>query len=252
MRHGDHGEDSLSRLSCDIFAATPSTRLARAVNEMAARVNDGSAQSRHFSREASLSKRTLEGTSRMPAKIIALILLLALGACASAPPPMAQAPVAQAPAVQAASAPTLIRAPLVSARGVTSVIVGIGPQAIAFPFVLDSGASDVSISPNTFRSMVKGNLVTREDMISVVKYRQADGSIREGITFRLPVLTIGGQVIRRDDGIYVMQGGTEVRDVIGSVSEGTPDDFMLLGQTFLRRFRFWAIDNNSNQLVLRQ
>ena len=99
-------------------------------------------------------------------------------------------------------------------------------------FTVDSGAADVSVSPIIFRAMVKGGYVTKEDLIDVQNYTTANGVV-EGLRFRMPPMTVGGHT---------------VYDVIGSVSENS--DHMLLGQSFLRKFKFWAIDNAAGVLVL--
>ena len=155
----------------------------------------------------------------------AIALLSVLGACASSAPPSPR-PVAAAPQSKA------LRVPLTASRGGTPVVdVAIGGVCCA-KFVVDSGASDVSVSPLIFGAMVKGGYLTKADMIDVVNYRTANG-VSKGLRFRMPPLTVGGHT---------------VYGVIGSAS---PDsDMMLLGQSFLTKFRFWAIDNNNGALVL--
>ena len=64
-------------------------------------------------------------------------------------------------------------------------------------------------------------------------YRLADGSTVPSQTFRIRALKIGDK---------------EIKDVVGSVAgvEGS----LLLGQSFLSRFRSWSIDNQRHVLVL--
>jgi clan AA aspartic protease (TIGR02281 family) len=160
---------------------------------------------------------------------LAVLAALALPACASPPPP--------APPVTVAAAPqptqqNLTRVPMVSSGGTFSVDVAIA-GVCCVPFILDTGASDVSVSPALFFAMRKGGHVTDADLIDVVKYQTASGHTIEGLRFRMPPMTVGG---------------ITVRNVIGSVSNGS--DMLLLGQTFLRKFKFWAIDNANGVLVL--
>jgi clan AA aspartic protease (TIGR02281 family) len=99
-------------------------------------------------------------------------------------------------------------------------------------FIVDSGASDVSVSPVLFVAMEKGGHISDADMIDVVKYRTANG-VTEGLRFRMPPMTVGGHT---------------VYGVIGSVSVSS--NSLLLGQSFLKKFRSWTIDNDSSELVL--
>ena len=80
--------------------------------------------------------------------------------------------------------------------------------------------------------MVKGGHITKEDHIDVVQYQTANG-VTDGLRFRMPAMTVGGRT---------------VHGVTGSVSKNS--NAMLLGQSFLRQFRFWAIDNANGTLVL--
>jgi predicted aspartyl protease len=162
-------------------------------------------------------------TRRRRLSILALLALLA--GCAQAPPPV----VAAAPV---AANPTVLRVALKESGGVNYVMVGID-NVCCFPFMLDSGASDVSVSPDIFRALVKSGRVTEADLFDVVKYRTASGAVIEGLRFRMPPMTVGGRT---------------VNGVIASVSKGA--DVMLLGQSFLKQFRFWAIDNRTGELVL--
>jgi predicted aspartyl protease len=157
---------------------------------------------------------------------LAVLAALALPACASPPPP--------APPVTVAAAPQYIRAPLTAKGGVPYVQVGIA-GVCCFPFMLDSGASDVTVSPEMFRAMAKDGIITKEDAIDVVKYRTASGAMIEGLRFRMPPMTVAGRT---------------VHGVVASVSPGTSGVPMLLGQSFLRKFKFWAIDNANGVLVL--
>jgi clan AA aspartic protease (TIGR02281 family) len=163
-------------------------------------------------------------TRRRYLSTMALLAALALPACASAPPPTKPA----------ASGTQYIRAPLTAKGGVPYVQVGID-GVCCFPFMVDSGASDVTVSPEVFMAMLNGGHITKEDLIDVVNYRTASGAVIEGLRFRMPPMTVAGKT---------------VHGVTASVSPGTSGVSMLLGQSFLRKFKFWAIDNANGVLVL--
>ena len=163
--------------------------------------------------------------------ILAAMLAASVGACASSEPAYYGKP----PTVAAAPAPPLqtsyIRVPLSAVGGTPHAMVAID-GVCCFPFTVDSGAADVSVSIELFQAMAKGGHISREDMIDVQKYQTANGVV-EGLRFRMPPITVGGHT---------------VYDVVGSVSRGS--NSLLLGQSFLRKFKFWAIDNNAGMLVL--
>ncbi len=165
----------------------------------------------------------------------AVLAALALPACAVPPPPPAAAVAPAPPPVTVAETPppkpNFIRVPMLGTGGVATVPVQID-EVCCINFVVDSGAADVSVSPAIFLAMWKSGRITRSDLIDVQRYQTANG-VTEGIRFRFPSLTVGG---------------ITVHGVIGSVSKDS--DMFLLGQSFLRKFRFWAIDNRTGELVL--
>lgn len=118
-----------------------------------------------------------------------------------------------------------------SASGLYVVQVGISGDC-CLSFMLDSGASDIVVSNAVWYAMMKSGVISKADTIDVVKYRTANGVV-EGLRFRLPEIQIGG---------------ITYTNLIGSASVGGTS--MLLGQNFLNRFRFWAIDNRTSELVL--
>jgi clan AA aspartic protease (TIGR02281 family) len=156
--------------------------------------------------------------------VSAMALTAMLGACASPEPPAR--PVA--PPTQSKT----LRVPVMTGHsGTPKVDVAIA-GVCCFRFMVDSGASDVSVDVELFKAMINGGHVTKEDAIDVTKYKTANGVI-EGLRFRMPPMTVNGHT---------------VYGVVGSVHKGS--DSMLLGQSFLKRFRFWAIDNGNSTLVL--
>ena len=159
---------------------------------------------------------------------------LALGACAEPEVRTVYVPTT----VPAYQAPTEdVRRIQMVKKGSNTFLVNIAISGVCcFPFLVDSGASDVSVSPDLFRAMVKGGHLTRADMIDVREYQTAAGGSVHGLRFRMPPMTIGNITIR---------------GVVGSVTPGTSDAPLLLGQSFLAAFKSWSIDNQTHELVLK-
>jgi clan AA aspartic protease (TIGR02281 family) len=139
-----------------------------------------------------------------------------------------------------AAAPTaepterLLHVPLqLGASGTYRVDVAIAGTC-CFKMVLDTGASDVSVPLNLWYAMLKGGHINEADHIDVTKYRTANGTV-EGLRFKMPTMTIEGYA---------------VDDVIGSVTKGDNSQMILLGQSFLRKFKAWQINNATHELIL--
>ena len=75
---------------------------------------------------------------------------------------------------------------------------------------------------------------SRADFLGKQVYHLANGSTVSDETFRIHVLKVGDR---------------EVRDVMGSITSDA--NSLLLGLSFLRRFRSWSIDNQRQVLVLK-
>jgi len=101
-------------------------------------------------------------------------------------------------------------------------------------FVLDSGASDVSLSTSFLRMLLDNRTIRDADLGPVMNYKLADGRTVPGQTFRLRSIQVGDKI---------------AANVLGSATEGS-DAEMLLGQSFLRHFKSWSIDNARQALVL--
>jgi hypothetical protein len=147
-----------------------------------------------------------------------------------APFPPAPATNEQAPGGQADGNATEVR--LHNRDGTFEVPVTIN-GAMTLPFAIDSGSSDVSVSAGVMEKLIQAGTVSRADILGKQTYHLADGSSVSNETFRIHVLKVGDR---------------EVRDVMGSVTNDT--DSLLLGQSFLTRFRSWSIDNRRQVLVL--
>jgi clan AA aspartic protease (TIGR02281 family) len=107
-------------------------------------------------------------------------------------------------------------------------------NAITLNFVVDSGASDVTIPADVVMTLVRTGTLKEEDFIGSKTYTLADGSTVPSATFRIKSLKVGNRMI--DDvtaGIAPIQGN------------------LLLGQSFLNKFNSWSIDNTKHVLILR-
>jgi len=99
--------------------------------------------------------------------------------------------------------------------------------------ILDTGASDISIPLDVMQTLIRTETIKKEDLVGVRNYQLADGSINKGVVFSLRSVRVADKMIF---------------NVTASVtSEKGP---ILLGQSFLRRFSSWSIDNKSQTLVL--
>jgi predicted aspartyl protease len=105
---------------------------------------------------------------------------------------------------------------------------------ISLDFILDSGASDVSIPADVVLTLMRTGTITAADFRGTNTYVLADGSTIPSKTFRIKSLKVGNRVLA---------------NVSGSLSpvEGS----LLLGQSFLSRFKSWSVDNLRQVLSLR-
>ena len=136
------------------------------------------------------------------------------------------------PSSPSSSGATLIP---VKAQGGTYVVPVLINKTITLNFVIDSGAADVSIPADVVLTLVRSGTLQRSDFIGTQTYRLADGSTVPSTTFRIRSLTLNNLVIE---------------NVKGSVANVKGD--LLLGQSFLSRFKSWSIDNARQALVLAQ
>lgn len=109
-------------------------------------------------------------------------------------------------------------------------------KAVAIDFIVDSGAADVTIPKDVFKTLIRSGTLSEKDVIGKGKFGTADGSEVEGVRFKLATLQVGDQTIT---------------DVVASVIPSSSDSAQpLLGQSFLSRFQSWSIDNKSGTLNL--
>lgn len=122
--------------------------------------------------------------------------------------------------------------PLQNDRG-TLVVPVLVDDALVLKFVVDSGAADVNIPEDVARTLMRMGRLTSRDYLGNRVYVLANGALVPSRRFIIRSMKVGGR---------------EVRDVTASITaeQGT----LLLGQSFLRRFKSWSIDNRRHALVL--
>ncbi len=100
-------------------------------------------------------------------------------------------------------------------------------------FMIDSGASDVVIPADVFKTLLRSGTVDESDVIGKKRYQLADGSENSTISFRLKSVRVGSVTLS---------------NVPASVTPAAGNP--LLGQSFLGRFRSWSLDNQRGLLIL--
>lgn len=106
-------------------------------------------------------------------------------------------------------------------------------NAITLDFTVDSGAADVSIPEDVVSTLIRAGTIRDTDFIGEKTYVLADGSRVKSKTFRIRSLKVGDRVLE---------------NVTGSIAPTKGS--LLLGQSFLGRFKSWSIDNTKHALVL--
>jgi gag-polyprotein putative aspartyl protease len=106
-------------------------------------------------------------------------------------------------------------------------------EAITLNFVVDSGAADVSIPADVVMTLMRTGTLKEADFLGEKTYVLADGSTVPSQTFRIKSLKVGNNVLE---------------NVIGSIA--SVKGGLLLGQSFLSRFKSWSIDNAKHALLL--
>jgi clan AA aspartic protease (TIGR02281 family) len=106
-------------------------------------------------------------------------------------------------------------------------------NAIKLNFLVDSGASDVSIPADVFSTLERTNTITQTDITGFRSYKNADGEVFRSHTFIIRSLKIGD---------------VEALNVQAKVAPANAP--LLLGQSFLKRFKAWSIDNSTQELIL--
>jgi len=124
---------------------------------------------------------------------------------------------------------------LLASKGGILVAPAVINNSIKLDFIVDSGASDVSIPAELYSTMVRSGAITDADITGSRQYVNASGETSKATTFILRSLKVGN---------------VEVSRVEASVAPFKAP--LLLGESFLRRFKSWSIDNARQELVLQR
>jgi clan AA aspartic protease (TIGR02281 family) len=116
--------------------------------------------------------------------------------------------------------------------GVLTVPVTINGRML-LDFIIDSGASDVSIPADVVSTLWRTGTLADADFTGSKTYVLADGSTMPSATFRIRSLQVGEKLLENISGSVAPSNGA-----------------LLLGQSFLSRFKSWSVDNVREVLVL--
>jgi Aspartyl protease/SPOR domain len=108
-------------------------------------------------------------------------------------------------------------------------------DSITLNAIVDSGAGDVSIPADVVLTLMRTKTVSPQDFLGKQIYVLADGTRVPSQQFRIRSLKVGNKTIR---------------NVTAGIASVKGD--MLLGQSFLSRFKSWSIDNEKHVLMLGQ
>ena len=108
-------------------------------------------------------------------------------------------------------------------------------NTVTLNFILDLGASDISLSPDVFLVLVKSGSITESDYIGNETYKFADGNSARSKVFNLKKIKIGN---------------IEIENVRASISNSVEAP-LLLGQSALKKLGQYNIDNNRSILIIK-
>lgn len=117
--------------------------------------------------------------------------------------------------------------------GVYSLPVNLN-NVLSLDFILDMGASDISISPDVFLVLYKSGTIKETDFIGSETYQFADGSTSKSSVFNLSKIKIGD---------------IELTNIRASISNNINSP-LLLGQSALKKLSSYKIDNQNNKLIV--
>ncbi len=101
-------------------------------------------------------------------------------------------------------------------------------NGIPMKFILDTGASNVSISATEAVFLIKQGLISEQDIIGSTNYMVANGEIKEGTNIKLKSIEIGGLILE---------------DIVATVVNELNAP-LLLGQSALSKLGAFTIDSD--------
>jgi predicted aspartyl protease len=135
------------------------------------------------------------------------------------------------PAVNKRSS-SVVEVPLKEDSGIFVVPVEIN-GAITLDFAVDSGAGNVTIPADVYYTLVRTGTIKDSDIIGQRTVVLADGSQSKLPTFTIRSLRVGDKIIENVNANVLPLEGQ-----------------LLLGQSFLARFKSWSLDNTKRVLLL--
>lgn len=118
-------------------------------------------------------------------------------------------------------------------RGKEFLISALINDTLTLDFVIDSGASDVSIPADVVQTLMRNGSLGKEDFLGSRIYKLADGSMISLETFKIRTIKVGDRVIE---------------NVTANIAKTSGP--LLLGQSFLTHFKSWSIDYDRGVLSL--
>jgi len=106
-------------------------------------------------------------------------------------------------------------------------------DAITLNFILDSGADEVQIPADVVLTLIRAGTIHDDDVLKSGLYTMADGSVVENERFIIRKMVVGDAI------------AYNVTATVSSVNS-----MMLLGQSFLKQFPTWQMNNSTGTLVL--
>ncbi len=134
----------------------------------------------------------------------------------------------------APAGPGVTLAPMTRRQGVLQVPVMLN-GVVSADFIVDSGASHVVLSEDVFQQLIRSRTLSRGDFLGSGTAELADGSTVQADAYNLRSLKVGDRTLK---------------NVTAMVSRGSRGQ-LLLGQSFLRRFKSWSVNNRDRVLELR-
>jgi aspartyl protease family protein len=128
---------------------------------------------------------------------------------------------------------TITEVKLVSTGGVYEIPVLLN-DSLKINVIIDSGAADVSISPDVVLTLLRTGTIAKNDWLEGKLYQFADGSTAKSERFKLKSIVIGDK---------------EFKNVECSIANSLKAP-LLLGQSMLRQFGKYTIDYKKGMLIL--
>lgn len=107
-------------------------------------------------------------------------------------------------------------------------------NTLSLDFVLDLGASDMSISPDIFLVLYRAGTIEESDFIGSQTYQFADGTTAKSNVFNIKSIQLGDK---------------EIKNVRASISNSLSAP-LLLGQSALKKLAGYRIDNYQKLLII--